>query len=85
MKTIFELCGSNPVAKDRSLVDACGRVYDLLVSSEEPMFESQISRELISPQVCGGNPVTHSSYVRTALEILVLEGLLRKEKAQYSK
>jgi len=47
------------------------------------MVESQLARELISPAL-SGNVILHGSYLRTALDILTSEGLVKKKGAKYS-
>ena len=67
---------------DGFLQDAVKKIYYELESSS-PLFECQIAEKIISPSVIG-SPILHSSYVRTALDILVSENYLKIKKAKYS-
>lgn len=78
MKTITEVCDDTGLP----LQIACRSVYNNLQS--EAKYEADISRELLSPRVLGGNPNVHASYVRTALDLLESAGLIKKKNAKYS-
>ena len=83
MKTIGDICNLEYVSCDGFLIEACERVYTTLVKSDKPMVEAHIARELIS-SLLGRNTNLHGPYLRTALEILTSEGLVKKRGAKYS-
>ena len=82
MVELDTLCEKLP--DDDNLKEACRRVYDTILLGPEPVYESELSEDLLSPEVLGRNPILHGSYLRTALDILVSEGFLKKRKARYS-
>ena len=88
-KSIIELCEG--LSNNPFLNDACEKVYYTLVNSRytlinsrESMFECEISQEVASKEVLGRNHIHHSAYLRTALDILVSEDLVKKKGALYS-
>ena len=82
MKTLNQICQEAGSGPNEHVIR---KVYCDLSKSKTPKYEAEIASDLESDiSGCAANIKCYGSYIRTALDILESENIIKKNKARYS-